>query len=182
LTLYSVPYAEFSYSPDAPSDLSPVVYFTDQSTGNGINSWQWDFGSSNSNQQNPQFEFPGPGTYTVSLLVSTPNGCIDSVSQIIEVKSDFSFYVPNAFTPNDDGINDYFYPSGLGISNDGYEFSIFNRWGQMIWNTNEFGETWDGKAIGGSDLVQQDIYIWKVALKQMDGTNKNYIGHVKLIR
>jgi gliding motility-associated-like protein len=182
LTLYSVPLAEFSYSPDSPSDVNPLVSFTDNSIGNGINSWDWNFGTGASNFQNPQFEFPGAGTYTVTLTVSTQSGCIDSVAHIIEVKSDFSFYVPNAFTPNGDGLNETFYPQGFGFSEEGYQFSIFDRWGNLVWSTNKVGDFWDGVASGGTELVQQDVYVWKVTLKQMDGTKRNYLGHVSVVR
>ncbi|MFN5182402.1 MAG: gliding motility-associated C-terminal domain-containing protein, partial [Bacteroidota bacterium] len=182
VTLYAVPFAEYSYSPDEPSDVNPEVTFTDQSIGSGINTWDWDFGIFTSTQQNPDYEFPGAGTYTVSLIVTTVNGCTDSVSHIIEVTSDFSVYVPNAFTPNDDGLNDIFYPQGLGISSEDYEFSVFNRWGEKIWSTMKVGDFWDGRAKGGSELAQQDVYVWKMTLKQTDGTKKNFLGHVNLIR
>ena len=182
VSLFAVPLAEFSYSPDPVSDLNPLVTFSDQSIGNSINSWNWDFGLTGSVSQNPQYEFPGAGTYTVSLIVSTVNGCVDSIEHIIEVNSDFSFYVPNAFTPNNDGLNDTFYPHGSGFQSEGYEFSIFDRWGNKIWNTSDVTEVWDGKVSGGSDIVQQDVYVWKVTLKQIDGTKKNYLGHVTLVR
>ena len=182
---YPVPVAEFTWSPQPISELSPLVSFYDQSTGGTISGWNWQFGDplDNSSQiQSPSFTYPGAGTFDVTLVVVNSNGCIDSITHTIIIIPEFSIYVPNAFTPNNDGLNDVFFPTGTGIDSENYELSIYDRWGSKIWSTNDFLKGWDGKVEGGSEVVQQDVYVWRIYLKKFDGTKKNYTGHITVIR
>jgi gliding motility-associated-like protein len=183
VTVYPVPSAAFSYSPTAISDLNPIVNFTDETSGATPGNWSWNFGNGQtSTAQNPIIDFGNAGEYTVNLVVVSDNGCADSTSNQIVITSDFSIYIPNAFTPNGDGFNDVFFPTGTGIENENYELSIYNRWGTKIWSTNDLLKGWDGKVEGGSEVVQQDVYVWRIYLKKFDGTKKNYTGHVTVIR
>ena len=97
------------------------------------------------------------GVYEICLDVSTINGCIDQICKIVNVTGESNIYVPNAFTPNGDGINDIFKPEMYGISNDGYEFLIFNRWGELIFNTEMKELGWDGRVNGS--IVKSDVYV-----------------------
>jgi gliding motility-associated-like protein len=92
----------------------------------------------------------------------------------------FSFYIPNAFTPNDDGINDEFYGKGEGILK--YDMWVFDRWGNLIFHSKELNEGWNGKSNDESDVVQQDVYIWKVILTDVFNKKHDYIGTVTLVR
>ncbi len=187
---YPVPVAEFTWSPQPISELSPLVSFYDQSTGGTISGWNWQFGDplDNSSQiQSPSFTYPGAGTFDVTLVVVNSNGCIDSITHTIIIIPEFSIYVPNAFTPgNDDGsdgVNDNFYPKGVGIDTDNFEMWIYDRWGNNIFYTNDFFKHWDGKVQGGSGtLVQQDVYVWKIKLRTEAGDKKSFVGHVTVIR
>ncbi|HRD40555.1 MAG TPA: gliding motility-associated C-terminal domain-containing protein, partial [Bacteroidia bacterium] len=109
-----------------------------------ITAWNWYFYSNatnTSNMQHPTFYYPEAGTYPVTLVVKSDKGCIDTITKIIVVGEDFGIYIPNAFTPNGDGLNDFFQPKGFGIKD--YELEIFDRWGERIFNTKVFEEGWD---------------------------------------
>ncbi|MCK6650506.1 MAG: PKD domain-containing protein [Bacteroidia bacterium] len=181
-----LPTAAFSASPNPASSLAPTVNFTDMSTFN-IVSWNWNFGDVASNPnttttQNPVHEFSGVGTYNVQLIVENQFGCIDTTYQLIEVQDDFVFYAPNAFTPDGDGLNDVFLPLGVGWDLPTFEMMIFDRWGQMIYSTDDYRKGWDGKANGGAEMAQIDVYVWKVSLKDTKGLKHNYIGHVTIVK
>lgn len=103
-------------------------------------------------------------------------GCSDTVVKTVLVESDFSLYVPNVFTPNEDGLNEVFLPRMRGVRV--YELSIFNRWGQMIYQTNTQEEGWNGDCKG--ELCKQDTYVWKIKLSTNSGVAKVFSGYVLL--
>ncbi|MFN6038745.1 MAG: PKD domain-containing protein, partial [Bacteroidota bacterium] len=185
VTSFPVPQADFSFSPISATILSPIIEFQDQSAGALISNWSWSFGDptdAGSNQQNPNFTYPTTGTYDVWLVVTSNNGCIDSINHPVVIGPEFVLYVPNAFTPNGDGVNDVFYPQGMGLDTESFELMIFDRWGNLIYTNNDFYKAWDGKPNGKDEVVMQDVYVWKITVKTYDGTKKNLIGHVSVIR
>ena len=182
---YPVPQAEFSFNPPSASILNPIIEFQDQTAGAVISNWSWSFGDpgdSGSSLQNPSFNFPTTGVFDVWLTVVSDNGCTDSINHPLVIGPEFVLYVPNAFTPNNDGVNDVFYPQGMGIDTENYELWIFDRWGNLIYNTNDFSKVWDGRPTGKDEIVMQDVYVWKIKIKTFDGTKKYYMGHVSVIR
>ncbi len=114
------------------------------------------------------------------MFVTNANGCVDSVQNVVEVLPEFTFFIPNAFTPNGDGINDDFNGKGIGITK--YEMMIFDRWGNMIFFTDSLYKNWDGRANHGSDVAQQDVYVWKVKLTDVFEKKHNYIGTVTIVK
>ena len=147
-------------------------------------------------------------SYTVCLRVQNANGCWDSICKTVELIPEFEFYIPNTFTPNSDNLNELFYGKGRGIKE--YSIWLFDRWGNEIWdchaedkNTNWDSDVsvprqdglsshckWDGKVVkGGTDmnggsrqLVQEDVYIWKVKLRDIFDREHEYIGNVNVVR
>ena len=90
-------------------------------------------------------------------------------------------YVPNAFTPNGDGLNENFKPSLSGVDTEGYEFFIFNRWGELLYETNNLTHGWNGTYQG--KLVRNGVYIWTISLKdQYTGVRRSFNGHVTVIK
>jgi gliding motility-associated-like protein len=83
-------------------------------------------------------------------------------------------------TPNDDGVNDYFYGDGIGIVT--YDIWIFDRWGNEIFHGDYLYDKWDGRANGGKDVAQQDVYVWKVRLTDVFDRKHNYIGTVTIVK
>ncbi|MEO6883828.1 MAG: PKD domain-containing protein [Bacteroidia bacterium] len=184
ITVYPQPVASFSMTPQPATIVEPTVYFTDHSSG-GVDQWEWNFGdvtSSSSSLQNPQYTYSDTGYYNVNLIVSNNKGCTDSISQIIYVEGDYTFYVPNAFTPNGDGLNDVFQPTGSYLNMNSYDLSIFDRWGNLIFHTNNFYQGWDGRANGGKVIAQEDVYAWKISIKDFKGNGHLYLGHVSLLK
>jgi gliding motility-associated-like protein len=176
------PIADFDWLPTQPTVLNSLVNFSDASI-NGA-SYVWDFaGQGNSTAQNPSFLFenPAPGEYTVCLQVTSAQGCVDDTCKNVTIYDEFLLYVPNAFTPDNDGINDVFLPVVNGVDPEYYEFMIFNRWGELIFATDVTNKAWDGTHRGMD--CKQDVYVWKIKARDaLTGDQKEYYGHVTLMR
>ena len=186
--VYPYVVADFSATPNPVSAIDPTANFTDLSTGNP-NSWTWTWGdqTAGSNVQNPQHVFPsdpnGTQYYTVTLIANNQYNCPDTAIQVIQVDPEYTFYAPNCFTPNSDGVNDFFFTYGVGWKT--YKIMIFNRWGDMIWWTEDKNEGWDAKVKStgnGKNVVQEDVYVWKVLITDVFDRKHQYIGHVSVVR
>lgn len=186
VTVHPLPVADFINNPTYATVISPTIQFFDKSTP--VTKWQWSFrdpyspGKDSSTLQNPTHSFSSTGSYKVRLIVTNQFGCMDTVIRTIEVKDDFVFYAPNAFTPNGDLNNEIFLPKGIGWDVDTFKMMIFDRWGNLIYQTEDYKKGWDGRANGGSDIAQIDVYVWKVFLKDFSGKEHKYIGHVSIVK
>ena len=180
IEVFPLPYANFSLDPEIINLLDARIDFTDLSVG-AITNWNWNFGDGEtSTLQNPEHLYSDTGTYTINLVVTTDHGCTDETSRQLIVEPDFMFYVPNAFTPNNDGRNDHFRGYGQGINWDTYQMSIFDRWGELIYYTENIDEPWDGTY---RDLpVEVAVYVWKIRFYDVNGDDHDYYGHVTLVR
>ena len=175
--VFPEPSASFTFTPQHPDLNHPQVQFEDLSMG--ANTWHWTFGDGNfSNHQNPIHTYTAAGTYTVTLTVTNEFGCTASAEYLIVIASSFSLYVPNAFTPNADGINDIFRAEGEGVSE--FHLSIFNRWGELIFESNALALGWDGTFRGSA--VESEVYIWKIDARSKDHKFHQLHGHVTLVR
>lgn len=162
VTVHDHPSAEFSWAPENATVLDPRVQFEDGSSPD-VNAWSWDFANLDTlTVQNPLFTFPDSGNYNVKLTVTNEFGCFDTISNLIRINPDYAFYLPNAFSPNGDGINEVFIPVGIGVSPENYKFQIFDRWGSLIFESTDPERGWKGDVKGSSAL--EDVYIWKLAL------------------
>ncbi|MEW6470547.1 MAG: PKD domain-containing protein, partial [Bacteroidota bacterium] len=187
INVYGNPVADFTLSPQPTTILNPEICFTNTSIN--ADTYTWDFGDPYSNAQNNSSNledvchvYSDTGTYCVKLIAATVNGCVDSVTYCLVIGPDFTFYAPNAFTPDGDGTNDLWAPTGIGIDESEYELWIFDRWGDMIWMTDVWGKGWDGRANGGDEIAQIDTYVWKVKVKDLFGNMHVYVGHVSIIK
>jgi gliding motility-associated-like protein len=184
--VYPNPVASFYATPPVADVTDPNITF--QNTSQGAISYNWGFGdsySSGSNNEstvtNPIHEYTHSGEYVVTLVATSIHGCEDRTSNTIEIKPEFTFYIPNCFTPDgSDGVNDIFYGMGVGIEK--YEMWVFDRWGEKIFYTNDIHKGWDGKKAGHDKIVQQDVYVWKVKLTDVFAKKHDYIGHVTLLK
>jgi gliding motility-associated-like protein len=175
--------AAFYASPDTTSVSNSLVVFTNQTAN--AETFVWDFaGLGSSTDGNPSFAFPDVlgGTYTVCLTAINSNGCMDTVCHPVVVLDELFVNVPNAFTPNGDGINEGFCP----IFNDpalaaDYTFMIFDRWGLLIFESTTIHEKWNAKL--NSVDVPEDVYVWKMHCRDII-TKEVYdrIGHVTVVR
>ncbi len=184
ITVYPKPIANYTVNPNPGNVMTPLEYFTNQSQD--YTKWWWIFGDNSpidSLNIDPTHFYGSEtaDTYYSVLLVANQYGCTDTAYVPVEIGPEFTFYIPNAFTPsNDDGINDYFTGMGIGIAE--YEMWIFDRWGERIFYTDDIEKGWNGRVQGKSAEGKQDVYTWKVKLKDVLGKKHEYIGHVTLIK
>jgi gliding motility-associated-like protein len=180
IEVYPLPYASYSMNPEVTNVLAGTINFTDLSVGN-IDTWEWDFGTGEISQnQNPVYNYTDTGTFLVWMQVTTDMGCEDETTREVTIEPDFMFYVPNSFTPNGDGQNDYFRGYGEGIKWETYELSVYNRWGEEIFVTNDIENPWRGWF--KSFEAEAGVYVWKIRLYDQKGESHIYRGHVTLVR
>ncbi len=175
-----LPVARFIYDPAKPTRNHPEVYFTDRSTG--AIDWYWTFGdgSPEVREQNTIHTYADTGTYVARLRIQSTDGCQDSTYQIITVKDDLQVFIPNAFTPNGSGTNDYFKIYGVGFTS--YELFIYDRWGKLVYHSKSRDSAWDGKDATTGIPVPQGLYVYKVSIIDNSGNLHNRFNHVTVIR
>jgi gliding motility-associated-like protein len=153
----------------------------------GADSFIWDFGDGSpaSNEVDPYHQFPSEGyeNFEIWLTAISQYGCIDSTVRYIRFHPELIYYVPNAFTPDGDDYNNIFKPvisSGYSLNN--FEFLIFNRWGELIYESNDLTTVgWDGTYRG--EKCQEGVYTWKLKVMNSDTDRKEEaVGHVTLLR
>ncbi len=182
IEVFPNPIADFSFGPEGADITNSTIQFVNQSFLNDINNW--DFGGlGTSTAVNPSYTFPNdqPDSYTVCLEVETVDGCVDTTCKTITINDIFIIYVPNAFSPDGDDINDVFLPIISGIDPLSYDLMIFDRWGELIFETNHLEQWWDGTHKG--ILCKTEVYVWKIKLKDaIENKKREYIGHVTLLK
>lgn len=184
--VHDYPIADFIWEPDTLTTLQGTASFINLSSDDAI-LFDWEFpGVGQSTDFEPTIEFPGiDGTdWLACLRVENIHGCPDTVCKTIQMFSEVLVYVPTSFTPDNDGINEVFRPViGGGITAEHYEFSVWNRWGERIFVTNDPNEAWTGGVERGDYYVQIDAYIWKVKYRELEtGNDRELQGHVVVIR
>ncbi|MBI3521310.1 MAG: gliding motility-associated C-terminal domain-containing protein [Bacteroidetes bacterium] len=186
IVIYPQPIASFYAEPPIASILDPNFNFIN--TTQGASYYYWDFGdpaatngNNNSTVTNPSHWYGYVGQYAVNLVAISDHGCKDFAKVIVEVTPDFALYIPNAFTPDGNGVNDIFQPLGVGIDEDNYRLDIFDRWGENIFSSNNFRKGWDGSVKGGK-MAEQGVYTYKIVVKDIQGNNHPYVGHVTVIK
>jgi large repetitive protein len=184
ICVFENPVAEFGYNPSAPTIIENTMHFTDESAGAVSYNWQFsNFGTSA--EEDPIFTFgdidPNE-VINVCLEVTSGQGCTDEICKPIKFGDEFSIFVPNAFTPDGDEYNNTFFPvfpeSAVIAS---YDMVIFDRWGEVIFESYNHKIGWDGTFMGA--LAQDGVYTWLIQLTE--GThNKTYKlnGHITLLR
>jgi gliding motility-associated-like protein len=185
IAVYPRPIASFWSKPEVVTMEDPQVQFINESFND--DHWYWNFGDhtnidNTSETEHPSHIYQEPGTYNVTLVVESGHGCFDTAYGEVLVNDYATFYIPNAFTPNDDNVNDFFGPKGTNIDNSGYEFYIYNRWGVLVFETKDFNHHWDGRKMGTGDVLPQDVYTWIILFKENIGLEHKYVGSVTLIK
>jgi gliding motility-associated-like protein len=128
----------------------------------------------------PTFEYPDTGNYDILLISYTDNNCIDSSYQTLAVEPVENVYVPNAFTPNGDETNDVFMVSTFGIKEEGFILRVFDRWGGIVFESNDLFKGWDGSHNG--DFCKSDVYVYSVVYFDLNNSLNSFKGTVALIR
>jgi len=157
IDLRSVPSAAFTVTPTDTSIYHPTITFIDESVG-AINCMiDWGDGIITVCSIT-RHVYTSPGIYVITEIVENAEGCQDTAYSTVIIRSEFEFRIPNAFTPNGDGLNDVFKPNLLGVHD--YIFLVFNRWGQILFETHNSLEGWNGYFKGS--LCPSAIYIYKI--------------------
>ena len=155
--------------------------FTDPNYNIDLISWEWDFGDGiMSNEQNPSHVYNYPGLYYVWLTIEDENGCTHKTMKTINVLEEYFSYSPNAFSPNGDGVNDTFQPILTDIDFNTYELNVFNRWGDIIFKTDDYMKSWDG-TFNGEPMIG-GVYTFKINYKTRRGIDQKEIGQIILIK
>ncbi len=173
VTVANDPTASFEPDPLSPQLPGTTVFFQDGSQGNGgtINNWWWEFGSggSTSTIPSPTMTFNEPGAYTITLVVTTTQGCTDTITYVYVIRPE-EIFIPNVFSPNNDGVNDAFhivniqyYPNTL---------TIFNRWGTVVYQMRNYANQWRGAD------APDGTYFYVLKLEE----GREFSGHLTVLR
>jgi gliding motility-associated-like protein len=178
------PTADFNYAPNPILMYDTEVQFSNTSVNGEL--YQWSFQSANpfySVDQNPTTTFPEgeTGEYVTTLITISQEGCQDTMQKTLEVVPELMIFAPNTFTPDGDEYNPRWKVHLTGIDIYSFSLLIYNRWGQVIWESNNVEVGWDGTF--NNQLLPQGTYIWKVVTKDIN-TDKAYSfsGQVNLLR
>jgi gliding motility-associated-like protein len=184
---WPVPIADFTDDPNPATILFPYITFDNLSEGGSF--YYWDMGDGFTYQTGSDSNYThnysniDTGIYIVELITENIYGCLDTAYDSVNVRGDYILFVPNTFTPNNDGLNDLFFPQGIGFRDlASLEFLIFDRWGDLIFKSENINDKWDGRANGGRFKAQQDVYVWLILAADYKGVKHKYVGHVTLIR
>lgn len=177
IMFFPLPEAKFVPSPYITNVFNSKIVFADESL-NAV-SWLWDFGDgSQSFEQNPSHYYNDIGEYVVKLFITNIAGCADEYIQPVVINP---FYIPNAFTPNADGVNDYFFDAGYVLDIQSYNMSIFNRWGQKVYEVDNYTKFWNGYDRKGN-IAAEGVYVYSIEVTTKGGKTHQFNGTVSLIR
>lgn len=173
------PTACFETLPTNSFETNSIIDFINCS--DGANNWVWNFGDYTiSYFENPSHTYQNGGIYTIGLVVSNEIGCEDSTSKTIEIKN-IDLFVPNSFTPNGDGINDQFIPIMNSVSSEGYIMSIYNRWGELVFQTTDIHQGWDGMH-DGVYVPVNSTYSYLIKYTNRNGKSFQKTGGIHVIQ
>jgi len=185
IDVFVKPMANFKITPPLLYIPGGILYTSNLSTN--ATGFYWDFGDGQTSTDfRPEHAYKRDGTFTITLAASNESGCSDTIRLVdaVIVKKGNEVLVPNAFSPGTngagygDGHNDVFLPIMRGVTQ--FEMLIFNRWGQLLFESRDQSTGWDGYYQG--KLCQQDVYMYKLSVKLENGENVVRIGDVNLIR
>jgi gliding motility-associated-like protein len=180
ITVYETPVAGFNVTPIVITTDHPMVYL--ENTASAYTNGFYDFGNGDfGGVEDLSFNYSisDSGYYLITQIVNTTFGCSDTAYQTIRINLSPTQFVPNSFTPDDDGVNDTWNPIIVYVKK--LEVLIFNRWGEIVYKTNDLAPSWDGKSLQGIP-VQDGTYSYRIIGR--DGNNEviDLKGHINLIR
>lgn len=177
--VYPSAVAQFAFSPLKVDYLHPEVTFIN----NSLNSsqWYWDYGDgSGSSSFDEKYTYEDTGRFTVTLTADNDFGCRDTATRTVYVEPVWRVLIVNSFTPNGDLLNDTFGPDGLPMGAGNCSFSIYNRWGQLIFKSHDLSHRWDGSYNG--EQVEPGMYTYTFEMDDYKGVSHYYTGSVTLLR
>ena len=175
------PVAGFTFSPEKLSRFQSEVQFYDASYD--VEKWEWLFpGNVYTQVKNPVFIFPDTGIQEVKLIVTHPEGCKDTLVKYLDLVPEITFFLPNAFTPNNDSKNEFYKPVGILDGIRDYKMSVWNRWGGLVFESFEPENGWNGRHNNEGEPAPSGTYRILVSFKDPRGQARQYLGTATLIR
>lgn len=189
ILVYENPKASFVF-PDQVLVSNPEVQFSNLTPDNNSHNqytYQWKFSNNyTTTEVSPTVTFAvQPARYTVTLTAISIHGCKNDIVKAFEVQNEFNIYIPSAFTPNFDANNPEFKPvfSPYGLDDRTYEMEIFDRWGNLLFRSKDPLKGWDGSVQNkGIEILKEDVYVYKIKYKDLEGTVYNNVGHLTLLK
>ena len=179
----AVPVAAFGFQPNPITSLEPLVQFNDASIG--AENWLWDFGlnrnQGGSNLQNPEHLYRDTGLFRVRLVVQHLSGCRDTAERSLEIIPQFTYFLPNAFTPNGDGTNDVYMGRGILDFTESFQMAIYNRWGERVFETQNPNEAWNGRKFNSLEACPAGVYVVVVRIKGPRGEEREIKGFATIV-
>lgn len=176
VNVFALPTADFSYSPIPPEENKPANF---SNSSSGAVTYKWDFGDGETSElANPSHQFNATGIYNVCLVAINDAGCSDTICKPVEAKVKPLLDVPNAFTPGRFGINSVIYVTGFGIGK--MNWKIYNRWGQLVFETTSRKQGWDGTFKGAPQPTE--VYTYTLDVELTDGVKVRKTGDITLLR
>jgi gliding motility-associated-like protein len=180
------PDASFTFTPNNPTVENTEVTFQLLNSNDINNTFNWNFGDNQTSTiSEPIHIYPEEGqvTYQIDLVVTDTAGCKDTATSYITIDDLLIYYVPNAFTPDADAINNTFKPvftSGFDIYD--YHLTIFNRWDEILFESYNPNIGWNGTYIDGQN-VPSGVYVWTIEFGDLKTDKRSFItGHVTLLK
>lgn len=170
------PYVNFTFYPREVNVSDATISFSNLSSN--INSFLWNFGNGALDSMNykPIQTYLDTGNFTITLIVENEYGCTNTLKDSLIIYDSFKLYIPSAFSPDDDNVNDIFMAYGVGVQT--FEMLIFNRWGELIFESKDQTEGWDGKV--NNQYAPTDYYFYKIITTDPDGKSYPFIGEILL--
>jgi len=180
------PVADFTWTPEEPSNIFPDIRILDQSTGAVF--WRYTITtrsgdplfSTNATDFDYSLTTRDTGTVFINQLVTHPSGCIDTITKSVKLKLINTYFMPDVFTPNGDGLNDVFLPVGLLAGVSDYQLRVWTRWGERVFTSLEVRDGWDG-TFNGRDSPGGG-YLWDAKYTDINGEPVEFKGGVVLLR
>ena len=175
------PSADFDYNPKELNQLNKTVNF--QNLSNLAVGYRWEFGDGHTDfSEHAVHDYVDTGSYIVNLFAFHQNGCSDTASRIIDIFPLNTYFLPNAFTPNDDNMNDEYLGKGLLGGIQYFRMEIWNRWGELVFETEDPRKGWNGRRLNTGQLSPKGVYHCKVIYRTSRGELRSLEESVSLIR
>ncbi len=186
LNVWPRPSADFIANPPVSHDNSPTINFIDKSIG--AVQWQWDFGDpisgsfNNSTGKYPYHIYQQTGLFFVEQVVISDHGCTDTIMRTVEIDNGPTFYVPTAFSPNGDGLNEVFLPLGTDFKEESYEIIIFERWGSKVFESKSYANPWDGTHYKTGEELSTSVFSYIIRYVDKFNQKRVLTGVVTILR
>jgi gliding motility-associated-like protein len=180
ITVHPKPKAGFNVEPEELDENEPQFHVNSTATGaNQITYFVNDQSTFVTESFDHTFKNINKVKPLIFQVVKNSFGCADTMHEVLKIKPSFVVYIPNTFTPNGDGINDGWFAKGVGITK--FNVQVYDRWGHLLFETNDINNAWDGTTKGSAEPIKQDVYVWKAQVTDVFNKNHDLAGTVSLI-